>query len=106
VAAFLHWLCHVTGCDYGLSYGHFGWYNLWSGFAGGVRVFEWGALGGLVYYHHTCHDSPGCLRWGRYPAAGGLFRLCARHHPDLQGKHPRRELIHRLHREHQEQARH
>lgn len=77
-----------------------GWYGWWSGNAGGLQIFEWAAIGCLVYWHHTCHDSPRCLRLGKYPAAGGLFRLCRHHHPDLQGERPRRELIHRMHREH------
>jgi hypothetical protein len=81
-----------------------GWYGFWSGFAGGVRVFEWVVIGGLLYWHHTCHASPWCLRWGKYPAAGGVFRLCHAHHPDLQGGRPRLELIHRLHREHLERT--
>jgi hypothetical protein len=76
-----------------------GWYGFWSGFAGGVRVFEWFVIGALLYWHHTCHHSPWCLRWGKYPAAGGLFRLCHRHHPDLDGKRPHADLILRLHRE-------
>lgn len=97
--ALLHWLSHVTGCDYGLPYGHFAWYNLWSGFAGGVRVFEWVIIGAVLYYHQTCHHSPWCLRWGKYPAAGGLFRLCRHHHPDLDGQRPHGELIRRMHRE-------
>lgn len=93
------WLVHVTGSDYGLPYGHFGFYNFWSGFAGsffiGVIAFcaTW-------YLGHTCHDSWRCLRYGRYEAAGGMFRLCRHHHPDLRGKRPHRELIERLHREH------
>lgn len=81
-----------------------GWYGFWSGFAGGVRVFEWVVIGGLVYYHHTCHDHPGCLRLGKYPAAGGLFKLCRHHHPDLRGERPSRDLIDRLHREHRERG--
>jgi hypothetical protein len=78
------------------------WYGFWSGFGGSVPDISIIA-GALVWYlNHTCHDHPGCLRWGKYPAAGGLFRLCHVHHPDLQGKRPHRELIHRLHREHAE----
>jgi hypothetical protein len=77
-----------------------GYYGFWSGFAGGVRVFEWPVILGVLYWHHTCHDSPRCLRWGKYPAAGGLFKLCRCHHPDLQGQRPHRELIRRLHHEH------
>jgi hypothetical protein len=105
VTAVLHWLAHVTGCDYGLPYGRFSWYNLYSGFGGSVpdimiplSLIAW-------WYHRTCHDSPWCLRWGRYPAAGGMFYVCRHHHPDLLGRRPRRELIRRLHAEHQARAR-
>jgi hypothetical protein len=78
-----------------------GWYGWWSGVGGSVPDLAI-ITGALAWYlHHTCGDHPSCLRWGKYPAAGGLFRLCHVHHPDLQGQRPRRELIHRLHREHQ-----
>jgi hypothetical protein len=79
-----------------------GWYGSWSGVMGGLQVFQWAVIGGLLYWNHSCHDSPWCLRWGRYPAAGGLFRLCRRHHPDLQGGRPRRDLIHQMHRDHKQ----
>jgi hypothetical protein len=77
-----------------------GWYGWWSGNAGGLQIFEWAVLGALLYWHHTCHASPWCFRLGRYEAAGGLFKLCAAHHPDLHGRRPHLELIHRMHREH------
>ena len=73
-----------------------GWYGFWSGFAGGVRVFEWLVIGWIVYWHHTCHH-PWCLRPGKYAAADGMFKLCRHHHPDLQGHKPTGELIHALH---------
>lgn len=76
-----------------------GWYGWWSGNAGGLQLLQWAALGAFLWWHHTCHDSPWCLRWGKYPAAGGVFKLCRHHHPDLQGARPHRELIHRMHRE-------
>jgi hypothetical protein len=76
-----------------------GYYGFWSGFAGGVRVFEWPVIIAVLYWHHTCHHGPWCLRWGKYPAAGGMFRLCHVHHPDLQGEKPHPDLIRRLHRE-------
>lgn len=81
-----------------------GYYGWWSGQAGGLQIFEWAALGVLLYWHRTCHASPWCLRLGKYPAAGNLFRLCHRHHPDMDGRRPRLDLIHRLHREHLERA--
>ncbi len=96
----MRFLVHFFGCDYGAAYGHFVIYDFWSGIAGssfvGLVVF-----GGTWYLHHTCHSSLRCLRWGRYEAAGGMFKLCRHHHPDLCGQRPHRELIERLHREHQ-----
>lgn len=76
-----------------------GWYGWWSGNAGGLQLFQWAAIAMFLYWHRTCHGSPWCLRWGKYPAAGGTFRLCRHHHPDLQGTRPHRELIHRMHAE-------
>jgi hypothetical protein len=96
--ALVHWLVHFFGCDYGAPYGVWVPYDFWSGVSGsffvGLTVFTvtW-------YLRHTCHDSWKCLRIGRFPAAGGTFRLCRHHHPDLCGRRPHRELIGRLHRE-------
>jgi hypothetical protein len=80
-----------------------GWYGFNSGAAGAFYMSVIPA-GAIFYYQHTCHGSPWCLRWGKYAAAGGLFKLCSVHHPDLAGRRPRLELIHRMHREHQERA--
>lgn len=101
--ALVRFLIHFFGCDYGAAYGQWVPYDFWSGVSGsflvGVVVF-----GSTWYFSHTCHDSVRCLRWGKYQAAGGTFKLCRHHHPDLRGRKPHRELIERLHREHQ--ARH
>lgn len=48
------------------------------------------ALGftGLVVtavHHLNCHQA-GCPRVGRYPVAGGEYKVCRRHHPDPQIK--------------------
>lgn len=92
-------IVHFLGVDYGVAYGHWIWYNFWSGVAGSFLV---GALvfGTTWYLSHTCHSSWRCLRLGRYEAAGGIFKLCRHHHPDLRGQRPHRELIERLHHEH------
>lgn len=96
---FWHWLVHVLGIDQGLPYGHWNWYNLHSGFGGSIYLAA--AVGGPAwYYHRTCHDRPMCLRWGKYEAAGGMFRYCHKHHPEfdyLHGKKPTREDRHRMH---------
>jgi hypothetical protein len=94
-----HWLIHayfaLTGAnnEAGKAYG------FWSGF-GGTVLFSAVIVAPAWWWHHTCHHSPWCLRWGKYEAAGGVFRLCAAHHPDLAGQRPHRDLIHRMHAEH------
>jgi hypothetical protein len=72
-------------------------YGFWSGF-GGSLLFSAAVLFPPWYYQHTCHDHFSCLRWGKHPAAGGTFKLCWRHHPDM-GTRPHRALIHRMHAE-------
>jgi hypothetical protein len=95
---FLRWVTHFLGVDYGTTYGHWVWYNFWSGVAGSflVGVITWSIL---YYLNHTCHAKTSCFRWGKYSAANGTFKLCYRHHPDFKGRKPTRELIHRLHEE-------
>jgi hypothetical protein len=97
----LHWLIHAYFALTGAAYEPGKAYGFWSGF-GGTVLFSAVIMSPVWWWHHTCHDSARCLRLGRYPAAGGVFRLCARHHPDFGGEKPRRELIHRMHREHLE----
>jgi hypothetical protein len=56
--AIWHFLVHVTGCDYGLPYGHFGWYNLHSGFLGvvtGLSIF--GGIGSLRARARRHHEA-------------------------------------------------
>ena len=93
------WLIHQAGIDAGAPYGHWVPINFWAGIAGSflvnLAVFSLG-----WYAHHTCHDSWRCWRWGKYPAAGGLFRTCWKHHPESDGSpRPRRDALHRLHAE-------
>jgi hypothetical protein len=97
------WLVHlyfaVTGAnnEAGAAYG------FWSGFGGcflasGISTAI--ALFFGFYIHHTCHYSARCLRWGHHPLAGGMYKVCARHHPDhADGKRPRGLALHALHRE-------
>jgi hypothetical protein len=56
-----------------------GWYGLWSGFAGGVRVFEWFVILGLIWWHHQCSVSR-CYWYARRTTAAGE-RACWKHHP-------------------------
>ena len=61
-------------------------YNYWSGFG---SVFPW-ELGIFVsvwiwmlshYRINNCHVTR-CPRLGRFPAAGGNFKVCQKHHPE------------------------
>lgn len=106
VLALVHWWPHARNEFFVLLGSRDeagGWYGFNSGAAGAFYMSLVPAAM-VFYYQHTCHDSPWCLRWGKYPAAGGLFRLCRHHHPDLAGQQPRRELIRRMHAEHRERS--
>jgi hypothetical protein len=97
-----HALVHFLGLDYGVAYGHLVWYNFWSGVAGSFLVAS--IVWTVAYYiNHTCHDHPTCFRWGKYPAANGMFKLCWKHHPDM-GVRPHREMIRALHDEYKKVA--
>lgn len=80
-----HFFVHVTGEDFGTSYGKWVWYNFWSGIAGSfiVAVFASGAIWWKAY---SCHRAWWCFRHGAHPAAGGAYKLCWKHHPDIPNK--------------------
>jgi len=105
------WLLHVRNLGGWLQL-HLGivnepgpYYGFWSGFGSDIAELSiLGATATAVYQlvrKFNCHE-PGCWRVGNHPAADGQFMLCYRHHPDYRGTQPTRELIERLHREHQE----
>ena len=99
---FNHWLAVHTGTvnESGPYYG------FWSGFGSDLAEFGvLGAIGTAIYQlvrRYNCHE-PGCWRVGTYPAAGGQFLLCYRHHPDYDSNKPTHDLIVRIHREHAKQ---
>ena len=58
-------------------------YQMWSGIIPALTIMTlFGSLGG-AYRMRTCHVDT-CWRLARYPAAGGQYRVCRRHHPDDQ----------------------
>jgi hypothetical protein len=75
----MNWLWHLLGFDYGLPYGHFGFYNAWSGF--GSDIGELALAGGVIAIvrRHNC-EVHGCWRIGRHQTAGGHM-VCRRHNP-------------------------
>ena len=98
---FWHVIVHGTGSDYTGRYGHIVPYSFWSGIAGSFLV----GIAGFVllwYTRHTCQASPWCFRIAKYQAAGGTFKVCRHHHPELKGQRPHPQLIEKLHREYVE----
>lgn len=104
-----HWYAYQTGTLCGSTGTH---YCYWSGFG---SVFPWSPLTltgifgwiAMQYKVHNCHDPEGWLPWGcwrigTHQAAGGVYKLCHKHHPDLMGKKITRELIHLHHKQHRE----
>lgn len=79
-------------------------YLFWSGIAGSFLV-NLGTFFLVFYFHHTCHASPRCWRWGKYDAAGGVFKVCRHHHPDLRGSRPDAGHIAIMHRAWKERCR-
>jgi hypothetical protein len=88
------WLVHVMGVDYGLPYGHWGWYNFHSGFGSIILppLLNGLVLGAIFWWHHQC-GVHGCLWYARRTTAANE-RACFRHHP-----HPKRTAadIHAAH---------
>jgi hypothetical protein len=82
-----HVVMHLLGLD--SAAGPF--YLFWSGIAGSFLV-NLATFFLVFYFHHTCQEAR-CWRWAKYPAAGGMFRVCRHHHPDLKGVRPRRAHI-------------
>lgn len=84
--AWLHWIFHVTGSDYGARYGRYVPYSFLSG--SGSDFGEYTVAGalighGLAYYRkHRCHGErkPGkkCRRISRHVVDGSPF--CDMHH--------------------------
>jgi hypothetical protein len=81
-------------------------YGFWSGF-GSVIPWALFSMGGifagvtLAFRHTNCHEK-GCWRIGKYQLAGGEFKVCRYHHPDLKGEHPTLDHMRLRHRQHQE----
>lgn len=106
IAVIWRWLVHTGGIDYGLPYGHWGWYSFWSGIAGsflvGVTVWFFG-----WYIHHTCHTW-WCPRHAKYDftdeATGITYRLCRHCHPAHTGERLTRRRIAHIHRHNKDQA--
>ena len=68
-------------------------YNYWSGFG---SVFPWelglfASVGAFLITHYrlnNCHIEK-CVRLGKYPAAGGHYKVCRKHHPDSHVRNKR-----------------
>lgn len=80
----MQWLTHFMGVDFDVPYGHWVWYNFWSGFFSCVTIFT--AAGAItvhsiVSYRHKNCEVHRCWRLGRHTTAAGHY-VCRKHHPD------------------------
>jgi hypothetical protein len=92
-------IVHVTGNDFGAPYGHWVWYDFWSGISGSflIALTVW-----LIsfYSRHTCHTW-WCWRRGAYDFTdqdtGLTYKLCRVCHPHHSGKRLTRARIADIH---------
>jgi hypothetical protein len=73
-------------------------YQLWSGFIPGLAIASLITSVWAYVRSVNCHVH-GCLRVGRYPVAGGMFKVCGPHHPEdaVREKRHNAEFIHNAH---------
>jgi hypothetical protein len=80
-------------------------YQLESGFIPALTVVGLSTLIAGAWRHLNCHTDS-CARIGRFPVAGGAFKVCSKHHREITG-HPSKLTIdvlraaHRVHLENQ-----
>lgn len=67
-----------------------------------IAALGFGGVVGGMWHHLNCH-ADGCFLIGRYPLAGGKWKVCRRHHPDEQVRQGKLS-VHLIHREHAEHA--
>lgn len=79
MSGFWHWLIYFIGVRPRTPAGA---YNFWSGF--GSDIGEVAIIGGLIQIarHANCHVQ-GCWRFGHHQVAGGQYKVCKVHHPDI-----------------------
>jgi hypothetical protein len=56
-------------------------YQLESGFIPALTVLSLATLIAGAWHRVSCHRD-GCARIGRFPVAGGLYKVCRKDHPD------------------------
>lgn len=95
--AWEHPLAHFLGIDTQQSQN----YDFVSG-VGPMIIAAMGFSGALatMVHHVNCH-APGCWRVGKYPLAGGQWKVCRWHHPDEEVRTGRGDLLAYMWRQHQ-----
>jgi hypothetical protein len=64
----------------GQNYAFFSGFGAWLSSTLGLS-----AIAVTLWRHLNCH-ADGCLRIGRYPVAGGAYKVCRRHHEHVTGR--------------------
>lgn len=73
-----HGFAHDIGIDTQASqeYAFFSGFGTWL-----LAVIGYSGVIATVTRSLNCH-APGCPRLGRFPVAGGMYKVCHRHHPE------------------------
>lgn len=81
-----HGVVHFIGIDTQQSdnYAFFSGFGSW--LSSNLALLGLATLVGTAWRAMNCHTD-GCPRIGRYPLAGGAFKVCRRHHRDVTGHH-------------------
>lgn len=87
--SFISWFLHVIGVEPRQPSTA---YNFFSGAGSDLGEITIIGLGIGAFRHVNCHQR-GCWRLGRHPVAGGLFKVCSHHHPDVPDDGPTAEHI-------------
>ena len=99
IGLFPHGFNHMIGVDtqQSVEYAAFSGFLAWLSSTLGLSTII-----ATLWHNLNCHESS-CLRIGKYPVAGGQYKVCGKHHNDITGRHHRRltvEVLRELHEKH------
>ncbi len=92
----MNWLLHWLAVHTGTVNESGPYYGFWSGF--GSDLGEVALIGALItgFKHVNCHVK-GCPRIGHYTVEGTPYKVCRKHHPEMDDKAPTVEQVHAAH---------
>jgi hypothetical protein len=87
IGLFPHGFNHLIGVDTqgSVEYAYFSGFGAWLSSTLGLTTII-----ATMWHHLNCHVTD-CLRVGKFPVAGGQYKVCGRHHGEITGR-PHRNL--------------